>query len=58
MDQIVTKDMLLTELTEKHRHEQEEWTFAKINLEQRCSNVEVISEHRRLELLFIQAKLM
>ena len=36
-DQIVTKDMLLTELTEKHRQEQEEWTSTKAALEQRCS---------------------
>ena len=40
--------MLLIELTEKHRQEQEEWTSAKVTLEQRCSNVEVVSEQRRL----------
>ena len=50
--------MQLTELTEKHRQEQEEWTSAKTALEQRCSNVEVVSEQRRLELLVVQAKLM
>ena len=43
-DQIVTKEMQLTELTEKHRQEQEEWTSAKTALEQRCSNVEAVSE--------------
>ena len=36
-DQIVTKEMQLTELTEKHRQEQEEWTSTKAALEQRCS---------------------
>ena len=50
--------MQLTELTEKHRPKQEEWTSAKTALEQRCSNVEAISEQRRLELLVVQAKLM
>ena len=58
---IVTKEMLLTELTElteKHRQEQEEWTSVKATLEQRCSNVEVVFEQRRLELLVVQAKLM
>ena len=50
--------MQLTELTEKHRQEQEEWTSAKATLEQRCSNVEAISEQQRLELLVVQAKLM
>ena len=57
-DQIVTKEMLLTELTEKLRQELEEWTSAKATLEQRCLNVEAISEQRWLELLAIQAKLM
>ena len=32
IDQIVTKEMQLTELTEKHRQEQEEWTSAKTTL--------------------------
>ena len=50
--------MLLTKLTEKHRQEQEEWTSAKETPEQRCSNVEAVSEQRRLELLVVQAKLM
>ena len=50
--------MQLTELTEKHRQEQEEWTSAKTALEQRCSTMEVVSEQRRLELLVVQAKLM
>ena len=45
-DQIVTKDMLLTKLTENNRQEQEEWTSAKTTLEQRCSNVEVVSEQQ------------
>ena len=54
----MTKAMLLIELTEKHRQEQEEWTSTKRTLEQRCSNVEVVSEQRRLELLVVQAKLM
>ena len=57
-DQLVTKEMQLSELTEKHRHEQEEWTSAKTALEQRCSIVEAVSEQRRLELLVVQAKLM
>ena len=43
-DQIVTKEMLLTELTVKHRKEQEEWTSTKATLEQQCSNVEAVSE--------------
>ena len=58
VEQIVTKELLLTKLAEKHRQEQEEWTSAKVTLEQRCSNVEVVSEQRKLELLVIQAKLM
>ena len=45
-DQIVTKEMMLTELTEKLRQELEEWTSAKATLEQRCLNVEAISEQR------------
>ena len=57
-DQISTKEMLLTKLTEKHRQEQKEWTYAKETPEQRCSNVEAISEQRRQELLVVQAKLM
>ena len=32
-DQLVTKEMQLTELTEKHRQEQEDWTSAKTALE-------------------------
>ena len=32
-DQLVTKEMKLTELTEKHRQEQEDWTSAKTALE-------------------------
>ena len=57
-DQLVTKEMQLTELTEKHRQEQEEWTSAKTALEQRCSTMEVFSEQRRLKLLVVQVKLM
>ena len=57
-EQIVTKDMLLTELKEKHSREQEEWTFAKTTLEQRSSNVEVVVEQRRLDMLVVQAMLM
>ena len=57
-EQIVTKDMLLTELNEKHSREQEEWTSAKTTLEQQCSNVEVVSEQRQLDLLVVQARLM
>ena len=57
-DQIVTKEMLLTELTEKHKQEREEWTSAKATWEQRCLNVEAVSEQRRLQLLVVQAKLM
>ena len=57
-EQIVTKDMLLTKLNEKHSREQEEWTSAKTTLEQRCFTVEPVSEQRRLELLVVQAKLM
>ena len=43
-DQLVTKEMQLTELTEKPKQEQEERTSAKTALEQRCSNVEAVSE--------------
>ena len=50
--------MQLSELTKKHRQEQEAWTTAITTLEQRCSIVEVVSEQRRLELLVVQAKLM
>ena len=50
--------MLLTELNEKHSREQEEWTSAKTTLEQRCSNVEVVSEQRQLKWLVFKAKLM
>ena len=57
-EQIVAKDMLLTELNEKHSREQEEWTSAKTTLEQRCSNVEVVSEQWGLDLLVVQARLM
>ena len=57
-EQIVTKDMLLTELNEKHSREQEEWTSAKTTLEQRCSNVEAVSKQQRLNLLVVQAKFM
>ena len=57
-EQLVTKEMQLTELTEKHRQEQEEWTSTKTALKQRCSSVEVVFEKRRLELLVVLAKLM
>ena len=57
-EQLVTKEIQLSELTEKHRQEQEAWTTAKTALEQRCSTVEAISEQRRFELLVVQAKLM
>ena len=50
--------MQLSELTEKHRQEQEEWTSAKTTLEQRCSSVEAVFEQRRPELLVVQDKLM
>ena len=58
VDQIVTKETQLTELTKKHSQEQVEWKSAKTTLEQQCSNVEAISEQWRLELLVVQAKLM
>ena len=43
-EQLVEKETLLTQLNEKYAREQEEWASAKSNLEQRCANLEVISE--------------
>ena len=57
-DQLVAKEMQLSELTEKHVQEQAEWTAAKAALEQQCSAIQVVSEQRGLELLVVQAKLM
>ena len=50
--------MQLSDLTEKHRQEQEAWIADKTALEQQCSTAEAVSEQRRLELLVVQAKLM
>ena len=57
-DQLVAKEMQLSELIEKHSHEQVEWTATKAALEQQCSPIQAVSEQRRVELLVVQAKLM
>ena len=51
VEQLVEKETLLTQLNEKYAQEQEEWAFTKSNLEQRCANLEAVSEQRRLDLL-------
>ena len=57
-EQLVRKETLWNEINEKYDREQAEWESARSTLEKRCSDVEDVSEKRRLDLLVDQAKLM
>ena len=57
-EKMVGKDKLLNKINEKYNKQQEEWEAARATLERQCSEVEVVSEKRRLDLLLAQNKLL
>ena len=55
---MVGKDTLLKEINEKYNKQQEEWEVDRAIMERWCSEVEAVSEKRRLDLLLAQNKLL
>ena len=58
VEELTRKETMLNENNEKYNRQQEEWESARSTLERRYSEVEVVSEQRRLDLLVAQGKLL
>ena len=56
--QLAGKDKLIDEINEKIIQQQNNWNEEKAKLENRCAEIQTVSEKRRLDLLVAQAKLM